>query len=91
MDCCCCAGQTAEARDWSLAARLKTAQTGGQLTHLSVYSELAKLRSHEALLMGALHTHAINSTFVLTRVKKVSVSSVANPEPSELFYQILKY
>ncbi len=58
--------------DWSLAARLRTAATGGQTTHLSVYTELAKLRSHEALLMGDVNTHAINSTFVLTRVKKVS-------------------
>jgi hypothetical protein len=58
--------------DWSLAAKLKTAQTGGQFTHLSVYAELARLRSHEALLMGDFNTYAMNSTFVLTRVKKVS-------------------
>lgn len=64
-------GQTAGLMmDWSLAAKQKTAQTGGQLTHLSVYSELARLRSHEALLMGNFNTYVMNSTFVLTRVKK---------------------
>ncbi len=42
-----------------------------QVTHLSVYSELAKLRSHEALLMGDFTTYVMNATFVLTRVKKV--------------------
>jgi hypothetical protein len=41
------------------------------VTHLSVYSELAKLRSHEALLMGDFTTYVMNATFVLTRVKKV--------------------
>lgn len=63
-------GQTGEEMDWNQAARLRTAAEGGQMTHLSVYAELAKLRSHEALLMGDVHTHAMNSTFVLTRVKK---------------------
>jgi hypothetical protein len=58
--------------DWALAAKLKTAaQTPDQLTHLSVYAELAKLRSHEALLMGDFTTYVMNATFVLTRVKKV--------------------
>ncbi len=39
---------------------------------MSVYTELAKLRSHEALLMGDFTTYVMNATFVLTRVKKVS-------------------
>jgi hypothetical protein len=67
--------------DWSLAAKLKTSATGGQLTHLSLYAELAKLRSHEALLMGDYNTHVMNSTFVLTRVKKVSSVKFLKHDP----------
>ena len=64
-------GQTGESLDWNLVAKYKAGRTGGQATRLSVYTELAKLRTQEALLLGSSNSYTFNSTFVLTRVKKV--------------------
>ena len=64
-------GQTGESLDWNLVAKYKAGRTGGRATRLSVYTELAKLRTQEALLLGSSNSYTFNSTFVLTRVKKV--------------------
>jgi hypothetical protein len=61
--------------DWNLANQYRGAGSSGQAgqtNHLSVYKELAKLRTQEAILLGTSNSYTFNNIFILSRVKKVS-------------------